>query len=64
MYNYNKARGEIMKKKIIFGAYNLDIGGIETALVSLLNNLDYSKYEVYLFLVKKEGIVNHKYLSS
>ena len=45
-----------MKKKIIFGTYNLDIGGIETALVSLLNNIDYSKYDVYLFLVKKEGI--------
>lgn len=45
-----------MKKKIIFCAYNLDIGGIETALVSLLNNMDYQKYYVYLFLVKKEGI--------
>ncbi len=45
-----------MKKNIIFCVYNLDIGGIETALVSLLNNLDYQKYNVYLFLVKKEGI--------
>ena len=45
-----------MKKNIIFCAYNLDVGGIETALVSLLNNLDYQKYNIYLFLVKKEGI--------
>ena len=45
-----------MKKKIVFCVYNLDIGGIETALVSLLNNLDMSKYEIYLFLVKKEGV--------
>lgn len=45
-----------MKKNIIFCAYSLDIGGIETSLVSLLNNLDYQKYNVYLFLVKKEGL--------
>ena len=45
-----------MKKNIIFCAYNLDVGGIETALVSLLNNLDYQKYNIYLFLVKKKGI--------
>ncbi len=45
-----------MKKNIVFCAYNLDLGGIETALVSLLNNLDYSKYNVSLFLTKKEGI--------
>lgn len=45
-----------MKKNIIFCAYNLDVGGIETALVSLLNNLDYNKYNVSLFLVKKEGL--------
>lgn len=45
-----------MKKNIIFCAYNLDVGGIETALVSLLNNLDDKKYNIYLFLVKKEGM--------
>ena len=45
-----------MKKRIVFCAYNLDIGGIETSLVSLLNNLDLKKYSIYLFLVKKEGI--------
>lgn len=45
-----------MKKNIVFCAYNLDLGGIETALVSLLNNLDYSKYNVSLLLTKKEGI--------
>ena len=37
-----------MKKNIVFCAYNLDLGGIETALVSLLNNLDYSKYNGHL----------------
>lgn len=34
------------KKKIIFVTQALWIGGIETALVNLINKLDYSKYEV------------------
>lgn len=45
-----------MKKRLLFTAYNLDMGGIEKALINLLNNLDYSKYEVTLILEKKEGI--------
>ena len=45
-----------MKKKLLFTAYSLGLGGIETALVNLLNKLDYSKYEVTLILEKKEGI--------
>ena len=45
-----------MKKKIIFSMYNLDIGGIETALINILKNFDYDKYDVTLFLEKKEGI--------
>jgi len=45
-----------MKKKVIFSMYNLDIGGIETALINILKNFDYDKYEVTLFLEKKEGI--------
>ncbi len=34
------------KKKIIFVSQALWIGGIETALVNLINNLDYNKYDV------------------
>lgn len=45
-----------MKKKILFTAYNLDLGGIEKALVNLLNRIDYDKYDVTLILEKKEGI--------
>ena len=45
-----------MKKKVIFSMYNLDIGGIETALINILKNFDYDKYEVTLFLEKNEGI--------
>lgn len=39
-----------MKKKLIFVSEALWIGGIETALVNLLNRLDYEKYEVTLLL--------------
>ncbi len=34
------------KKKIIFASQALWIGGIETALVNLINKLDYNKYDV------------------
>ncbi len=44
------------KKKLLFTAYNLGIGGIETALVNLLKRIDYKKYDVTLILEKKEGI--------
>ena len=42
-------------KKLFFASYSLDIGGIETSLVTLLNNLG-EKYEITLCLEKKEGI--------
>lgn len=45
----------LKKKKIIFMSYSLCIGGIEKALIELLNRLDYSKYDVTLLLEKKEG---------
>lgn len=46
--------GEKMKK-ILFSAYSLDVGGIETALITLLKNI-HSKYDITLVLEKKEGI--------
>ena len=39
----------------MFTAYSLDIGGIESALVNLLNYIDYDKYEVCLVLEKMSG---------
>lgn len=45
-----------MKKKLLFTAYNLDMGGIEKALVNLVNRIDYDKYDVTIILEKKEGI--------
>jgi len=44
-----------MKKKLVFFAYNLDIGGIEKSLVNLLKRLDNNKYDITLILEKKEG---------
>ena len=44
-----------MKKKLLFTAYSLDIGGIESALVNLLNYIDYDKYKVCLVLEKMSG---------
>ena len=45
-----------MKKKLLFTAYSMGLGGIETALLNLLKRLDYSLYDVTLILEKKEGI--------
>ncbi len=42
-------------KKILFSAYALDVGGIETALITLLKNI-HKKYDITLALEKKEGI--------
>jgi len=43
-------------KKLLFAAYSLDVGGIEKALVTLLNELQKRGYEITLVLEKKEGI--------
>ncbi len=41
-----------MKKKLIFVSEALWVGGIETALVNLLNRLDYEKYDVTCLIVR------------
>lgn len=45
-----------MKKKILFVMPTLDLGGAEKSLVNLLNELDYTQYEVDLFLFYSKGI--------
>lgn len=45
-----------MKKKVLFVINNLNCGGAEKALISLLQLMDYSRYEVDLLLLKKEGL--------
>lgn len=44
------------KREILFIMNNLHCGGAEKSLVSLLQIIDYSKYNVDLLLFKKEGI--------
>lgn len=45
-----------MKKSILFVINNLNCGGAEKALISLLETIDYTKFSVDLFLFKQEGI--------
>ena len=45
------------KKDLLFAINDLKIGGIETAIINLLNNIDYNKYNVTLIMEKKEGIL-------
>ena len=42
-------------KKLLISAYSLDIGGIETALITLLKYL-HNDYEITLVLEKKQGM--------
>ena len=44
------------KKRLLFTAYSLNLGGIETALINLVNRIDLDKYDVEIILEKKEGI--------
>ena len=44
-----------MKKKILFAYYSMIIGGSTTSLLSLINAIDRSKYDVYLILYRNNG---------
>jgi glycosyltransferase involved in cell wall biosynthesis len=43
-------------KNILFVINNLNCGGAEKALISLLETIDYSKYRVDLYMFKHEGL--------
>lgn len=45
-----------MRKKILFAAYSLDVGGIEKALVTLVNELACHEYDITIVLERKQGI--------
>lgn len=47
-------------KKLLFSAYSLDIGGIEKALVTLVNTLQNKGYDVTVALEKRQGIFLEK----
>ena len=44
------------KKKLLFTAYSLNLGGIETALINLVNRINLDKYKIEILLERKEGI--------
>ena len=44
------------KNDLLFASYNLDLGGIEKALLNLTNKIDKEKYNVTIVLEKKEGL--------
>lgn len=43
-------------KKLLFSAYDMNVGGIETSLLTLLNTLIERDYDITLVLEKKQGI--------
>ncbi|MBQ5823764.1 MAG: glycosyltransferase, partial [Clostridia bacterium] len=45
-----------MKKKLLFIMPDLGSGGAEKALITLLSLFDYSKYDVDLFLFRRQGL--------
>lgn len=49
-----------MKRKLLFIMNNLNCGGAEKSLLSLLQTIDYSRYDVDLYLFKHEGIFLNK----
>ena len=48
------------KRDLLFAAVSLDIGGIEKALVNLVNKIDQKKYNITIVLEEKKGIFLNK----
>lgn len=44
-----------MKKRIFIAIHYLEIGGAEMSLIGLLQALDYTKYDVDLFVYSHRG---------
>ena len=44
-----------MKKKILITSFDLEIGGVERSLIGLLNTIDYTRYDIDLFLYAHDG---------
>ena len=44
-----------MKKRVLIGTVNLEIGGIERTLIGLLKKIDYDKYDIDLLILKTNG---------
>ena len=44
-----------MKKRVLFTCFCLEMGGITKALLNLLNNIDYNKYDVTVLMQINKG---------
>lgn len=44
-----------MKKKILISTHTLNIGGVERSFIGLLENFDYTKYDVDVFIYQHHG---------
>lgn len=44
------------KKRILILIYNLNGGGAEKVLIKILEKINLEKFEIDLFLIKKEGV--------
>ncbi|MBM7604648.1 glycosyltransferase involved in cell wall biosynthesis [Metabacillus crassostreae] len=42
-------------KKILISSFDMEVGGVERSLISMLNNFDYENYAVDLMLYKHQG---------
>ncbi|ASK63718.1 glycosyl transferase [Virgibacillus phasianinus] len=42
-------------KKLLISSFDLEVGGVERSLINLLENFDYSQYEVDLMLYRHKG---------
>ena len=53
----NKVNAEIqkMKKRLFIAIHYMEIGGVERSLIGLLNTIDYSRYDVDLFVYQHCG---------
>lgn len=49
-----KQKRDDFVKKILFAIKNMNIGGVEKSLLSLLNTIDKNKYEIDLLLLEKK----------
>ncbi|TCN22196.1 glycosyltransferase [Mesobacillus foraminis] len=44
-----------MKKKILIASFDMEVGGVERSLISLLENFDYEQYDIDLMLYRHQG---------
>jgi glycosyltransferase involved in cell wall biosynthesis len=42
-------------KKVLIASFDMEVGGVERSLISMLNNFDYSRYQVDLMLYSHTG---------